>query len=222
MFPPCNRSQRRPRLTTIGVDCQEASGVSDTSKQQTRASRNRIRGRGRRGSLPTLLIAATLVAACGGAAAPGVANVPTATPTPGTAAPKDGPAAPAANATPNGPAYAQCMRSHGVANFPDPQGPDQNAFLISSSVQDNPNFQSASKACAPLRPQQNGGGSGGGVSQQQLLAFAQCMRQNGVPNFPDPAPDGAVSLGGVNPNSPQFQSARQTCEAKTGLQLGSG
>jgi hypothetical protein len=115
------------------------------------------------------------------------------------------------------------MRQHGVTNFPDPQGPNQNQFLISSEVQNNPHFQAAGKACEPLRPQQSAGGAGGGggISQQQLLAFAQCMRANGVPKFPDPSPNGAIQAGpGVDPSSPQFQHGVWVCSAKTGLQLG--
>jgi hypothetical protein len=58
--------------------------------------------------------------------------------------------------------------------------------------------------------------SGTGVSAQfqQDLAFAQCMRSHGVPNYPDPN----VSLGaefaqlGINPNSPHFQAALRTCD----------
>jgi hypothetical protein len=121
----------------------------------------------------------------------------------------------------SGPAYAQCMRQHGVTNFPDPRGPNQNQFLISAAVQNNPHFQAASSACESLRPLQgSGGGSSGGVSQQQLLAFAQCMRANGAPQFPDPDPNGALNMGGVDSSSPQFQHALQVCTAKTGLQLG--
>jgi hypothetical protein len=120
----------------------------------------------------------------------------------------------------SGPAYAQCMRQNGVANFPDPQGPNQDQFQISGPVRNNPNFQKASQACAALRPQQSAGGGAGG-QQQQLLAFAQCMRANGVPQFPDPGSDGGVRIGGgVDPSSPQFQHAAQLCSAKTGLQIG--
>lgn len=119
----------------------------------------------------------------------------------------------------SGPAYAQCMRQHGVTNFPDPQGPNQNQFMITGAVRNNPNFQSASTACQALRPQQST--SGGGGQPQQLLAFAQCMRVNGVPQFPDPSPNGAIQIGGgVDPNSPQFKHAAQVCSAKTGLHIG--
>jgi hypothetical protein len=114
------------------------------------------------------------------------------------------------------------MRQHGVANFPDPQGPDQNRFLIPADVQNDPHFPAASKACEALRPQQGAGGGGGGVSQSQLLAFARCMRANGVPKFPDPLSNGGLNVSGVDTSSPQFQHAAQICAAKTGLQIGGG
>jgi hypothetical protein len=60
----------------------------------------------------------------------------------------------------------------------------------------------------------NGAGQGAGNPGQRSsgsysLAFTKCMRAHGVPDFPDP--DGqAGQLGpgsGIDPNSPQFQSA---------------
>lgn len=45
--------------------------------------------------------------------------------------------------------------------------------------------------------------------------FAQCMRKNGVPSFPDPSSSGALSIGsssGIDPRSPKFQKAQQTCQ----------
>lgn len=53
----------------------------------------------------------------------------------------------------------------------------------------------------------------------QAVAFAQCMRENGVPKYPDPEPDsdGRVRIGpgsGVDPNSPEFQKAMSACRDK--------
>jgi hypothetical protein len=56
------------------------------------------------------------------------------------------------------------------------------------------------------------------------LAFAKCMRQHGVPNFPDPKPPGqlpathitqAASSSGftANPNSPAYQTASKDCRS---------
>jgi hypothetical protein len=44
--------------------------------------------------------------------------------------------------------------------------------------------------------------------------FAQCMRKNGVPNFPDPNGQGQITINGssgIDPRSPKFQKAEQTC-----------
>jgi hypothetical protein len=54
---------------------------------------------------------------------------------------------------------------------------------------------------------------------EMLLAFSQCMRDNGVPEFPDPAPgsggrfvmpDGQLPF---NPYSLTFQTAVQACQS---------
>jgi hypothetical protein len=108
--------------------------------------------------------------------------------------------------------FAQCMRSHGVIDFPDPQN---GHFLISGNVQSSPNFHSAVQACQHfLGPggATNGGGNGGGPSSSQLLQLAHCMQTHGVPQFPDPTANGAIGLPqGVDPNSPAFQKAWQQC-----------
>jgi hypothetical protein len=51
------------------------------------------------------------------------------------------------------------------------------------------------------------------------LEYSRCMRSHGVPNFPDPDSKGSLVLppggqGGVDPNSPQFKAAQQTCQDK--------
>jgi hypothetical protein len=63
-----------------------------------------------------------------------------------------------------------------------------------------------------------GGGSsseGGLPSQQQMVAFAQCMRSHGVPSFPEPV-EGRIELHGSPgssgaPGSPQFEAAQKQC-----------
>jgi hypothetical protein len=47
------------------------------------------------------------------------------------------------------------------------------------------------------------------------LAFAKCMRANGVPNFPDPSPGrGALFAvpAGTNPAAPAFRAAQAKCQ----------
>ena len=73
----------------------------------------------------------------------------------------------------------------------------------------------ANPAASPSASGTNGtagpgsGGSGQKTSGSFSLAFAKCMRANGVPHFPDPNGQSG-QLGpnsGIDPSSPQFQSA---------------
>jgi hypothetical protein len=115
-------------------------------------------------------------------------------------------------------AFAACMCSHGLADYPDPQissSGDQVHVKISPGSLDpkSPAFKSASQACHHLLP--NGGAPAGGASPQeqpQALKFAVCMRSHGVPSFPDPDHDGAFDLpSGITPQATQFQRAVQAC-----------
>lgn len=107
-------------------------------------------------------------------------------------------------------AFAQCVRSHGVPDFPDPQN---GHFLISGSDQSNPNFQSAVQTCQHLLGP-GGATNGGGANNTALLNFAHCMQTHGVPKFPDPTVNGGIGLPpGIDPNSSQFQKAWQECQS---------
>jgi hypothetical protein len=51
-----------------------------------------------------------------------------------------------------------------------------------------------------------------GAGQEQALKYAQCMRANGVPGFPDPDPNGRFrGLSHEQQNNPTFRSAQQAC-----------
>jgi hypothetical protein len=68
---------------------------------------------------------------------------------------------------------------------------------------------SSSSSSGNVSSSNNSGTQGNSDSGTFSLAFAKCMQAHGVPAFPDP--DGqAGQLGpgsGIDPNSPQFQSA---------------
>lgn len=52
------------------------------------------------------------------------------------------------------------------------------------------------------------------ASRDSFLKFSECMRANGVPNFPDPPAGGGIKItprSGLNPQSPAFQRASQSC-----------
>jgi hypothetical protein len=65
-----------------------------------------------------------------------------------------------------------------------------------------------SRAATSSGPSWPSGGSG-------ALAFANCMRASGVPNFPDPSPGGGELFeipAGTNPAAPSFRAARAKCQ----------
>lgn len=118
------------------------------------------------------------------------------------------PATPRSSST--GPAgFAQCMRTNGVTDFPDPTN---GHFLMPGDVQSNPHFHSALQICQHLLGP-NGATNGNGSNTASLLVFAHCMQHHGVPQFPDPTAGGGIGLpAGVDPNSPAFQHAWQACQ----------
>jgi hypothetical protein len=110
--------------------------------------------------------------------------------------------------------YSQCMRSHGVVNFPDPNsGGGINLSSGTGIDPDSPQFQAAGKACRQYFPAPHLSQAQIAHQEQSLLKFAACMRKNGAPNYPDPkfAANGAVTEGGPDPNLPNLQAASKAC-----------
>jgi hypothetical protein len=89
--------------------------------------------------------------------------------------------------------FAQCMRSNGVTNFPDPDSSGQltiDAIANGSGIDTNsPAFEQALSACKGLEPAGFTGTTRSARQQEAALKFAQCVRSNGVPDFPDPTAD---------------------------------
>jgi hypothetical protein len=88
--------------------------------------------------------------------------------------------------------FAQCMRENGVSQFPDPDASGNltiDGVLNGSSIDPNSQaWQQATDACRDLQPPGfTGGGPRSSGEQEAALQFAQCIRDNGVPDFPDPA-----------------------------------
>jgi hypothetical protein len=118
--------------------------------------------------------------------------------------------------------FAQCMRENGVPDFPDPQvdggriemgGPGGGENFDQEAV------EKAMEACEDLAPR--GGGNFSEEDRQEMqdaaLEHAQCMRENGVPDFPDPEfSDGGamIELDDIDPESPAFKQAQEACEDK--------
>ena len=124
-----------------------------------------------------LIAVAALISACGSSA-------PTATG--GGSSGGNGISAKAAKAV----KFARCMRNNGVTQFPDPPASGNltiDAIANGSSLNTNtPAFTQALSACKSLEP---AGFTGSKRTHQQMsaaLRFAQCIRRNGVKDFPDP------------------------------------
>ena len=88
--------------------------------------------------------------------------------------------------------FAQCMREHGVSQFPDPDASGQltiDGVLNGSGIDpDGPTWTQAIAACKDVQPPGfTGPGERSAGQQEAALRFAQCIRENGVPDFPDPA-----------------------------------
>jgi hypothetical protein len=92
--------------------------------------------------------------------------------------------------------FAECMRSNGVSQFPDPGASGKltiDAVANGSSLDPStPAFQQAISACKDLEPAGFMGSTRSSQQQQAALKFAQCIRANGVPDFPDPIPNGPL------------------------------
>jgi hypothetical protein len=112
--------------------------------------------------------------------------------------------------------FAQCMRDNGVPNFPDPKTGDGGGMSIDiPEGADAKKVDAAMQTCKRYLP--NGGEPQKMDPQQleQLRKFAQCMRDNGIKNFPDPTDQGIQINGntsGIDPNDPKVQAAQKACD----------
>jgi len=153
-----------------------------------------------------------------------------------------GSSSPEASATPpSAVAYSYCVRSHGIANFPDP--PSGGGIAKVSAQQlgvSSSRLQTAQRACQHLIP-----ATGGAVQQQEqqcfasrdcsptvvrellnvMLRFARCMRAHGEQSFPDPTTDSQgqpffnVSAQGISDSmshSPAFIARLNECQRQVG------
>lgn len=129
-----------------------------------------------------------------------------------------------ANNVDQGVKFSQCMRANGVSGFPDPGPSGQltiDGVVNGSSLNPNsPSFQQALSTCKGLEPPGFMGSTRTPQQQNEALKFAQCMRDNGVNDFPDPSPDGPlIDVNGAR-SIPGFQAAQAKCSAIYAGQLG--
>ena len=92
--------------------------------------------------------------------------------------------------------FAGCIRANGVREFPDP---DASGTLTIDGIANRSSvdtssaaFKQAIAACKDLQPPGFVGHKRTAQEQENALKFAQCIRDNGVKDFPDPTPDGPL------------------------------
>jgi hypothetical protein len=119
------------------------------------------------------------------------------------------------------------MRSHGVPNFPDPGSNGTLQITPASGINPlSPAFQAARQACKQYFPNKGAPPTMSESQRQAAFRFAQCMRRNGEPNFPDPSFRAAAGLtrelvlpggmvfpigAGIDPKSLAFRQAAARC-----------
>jgi hypothetical protein len=190
-------------------------------------------------SISALLVACGfVVAARGGASGPGVASERSTT----TTIPISGFSNSSAWSAARVLKYSECMRGHGVTNFPEPGSGGVNVsgtrIDFNSAI-----YKSAEAKCFDLMP---GGPSKKAQATEQQITLAlettQCMRDHGVPNFPDPVvtptPPARGSDGpglteynngilihiptSIDVNAAAFQEAAKDCDFNTGFPASAG
>jgi hypothetical protein len=131
----------------------------------------------------------------------------------GAAGPSAGPST-AAGRDPDAPLkFAKCMRENGMTWFPDPKaggGP-----IRMPENMDMKKFEAANKACEQYSPGADGDGKIDPAMLESMRQMSKCMRENGVPNFPDPNPNGNMVVDGgklgMGPGDPTFDKAQEKC-----------
>ena len=127
--------------------------------------------------------------------------------------------------------YAQCMRDHGVEDFPDPEVGENGEFQLSTpEVADQEEFEAADEECKPILDEARSQGNQLSPEEQaerqdQALAMARCMRERGW-DMPDPevedgggiAVQNPPDIGGPgNPRFEDFEDDMADCNEEAGI-----
>jgi len=131
--------------------------------------------------------------------------------------------------------FSQCMRSHGVPDFPDPE-PSGDAKFPSArqlGVSDS-QYHTSENACQQLLPAGANDVFPPAEVQQLLIGmrgFSQCVRSRGEPNWPDPTVDsqgrplfplGSRGISRDQYHSSQVQASISQCQHLLPAALGGG
>ncbi len=119
--------------------------------------------------------------------------------------------------------WATCMRSHGDPDQVDPTVDATKVIQITLGWAGG--LSGENGACgsylSAAETALGGGTPSASSNEATALKFAQCMRANGVPDYPDPMTGAnqtvhASSGSALNPANPTFQAASTLCTKNTG------
>jgi hypothetical protein len=116
--------------------------------------------------------------------------------------------------------YSQCMRSHGIADYPDPSGNGSVTIRVRPGSDLNPyspQNQAAQAACKSVSPGGNLTLAQEAAANGKGLRYSQCIRSHGIADFPDPNGQGTLTInegsGDLDPNSAGFKTAEKACQS---------
>ncbi len=140
-------------------------------------------------ALPLVLVLAAGACSDGGES-PGVATVGT----PGASAPAAAPSGPSDDPVQRELEFVACMRGEGVVDMPDPVPGDRSGRsallhamdVLGMGLKDS--FQTALDECTSFLPPAAPPSPQAPDDVAKLRQYAQCMRDNGVADVPDPDP----------------------------------
>jgi hypothetical protein len=123
--------------------------------------------------------------------------------------------------------WATCIRGHGDPNQSDPTidaNKDIEITMHNASAALSSEVHGSTGPCSNYLLAAETALRGGQPAPQapsaaQEAAYVDCMRANGVPNYPDPSANGDTDFEGtgVDPNSPTVENADKVCSKKTGI-----
>jgi hypothetical protein len=103
------------------------------------------------------------------------------------------------------------MRDNGVPDFPDPDA-DGRFSGIGHEQQDTPTYKAAAEQCRALAPGGDHQNTRDPAYIEQMRKFSQCMRDHGLPDFPDPDADGQLrGAGHEQQDTPTYKAAMEAC-----------
>jgi hypothetical protein len=113
--------------------------------------------------------------------------------------------------TPDPLAFTQCMRDKGI-DMDDPD-PDSGRPVPGEGVDPQGEaYQAAMQDCQHLLPGSESEESADPGKLKAYQAYAECMRKNGMPDFPDPQPGEQGNFGKLDRTNPNFDKANQACQ----------